>query len=206
MTVPLSCQCGAFRGEALGILPTTGRRIVCYCDDCQTYAHFLKNAEKILDQNGGTEVYPMRPSQIKITGGHQHLKCMRLSPKGMLRWYAGCCQMPIANSMPSYKVPFVSLISSMMDFSQSQKKIEDVLGPIRGRVQGKFGYGSMPEGVHPKAPLNVIFFTIKFMLVGWIKNQHKPSPFFTEDGTPVVLPTVLNRSERTDLKKLCGPK
>src|SRR5713226_4481912 len=115
MNVQLKCNCGALRGVASGISKSSGNRIVFMCDDCQAYAHFLGRAKEILDDNGGTDVFPVTPSNLKITHGIENLKCLRLTDKGMIRWYAGCCKTPIANSMPSPRAPFAGVIHTIMN-------------------------------------------------------------------------------------------
>jgi hypothetical protein len=39
--LPLKCRCGAMRGTANDVAPEAGNRIVCLCDDCQTYAAYV---------------------------------------------------------------------------------------------------------------------------------------------------------------------
>src|SRR5262245_3209733 len=96
--IPLKCDCGKVRGIAAGAGPSAGLRVVCYCDDCQAYAHFLERRD-ILDQWGGSDVYAMALASVRITDGADELRCVRLSLKGLFRWYAGCCRTPIGNSM-----------------------------------------------------------------------------------------------------------
>jgi len=173
------------------------------CDDCQAYAHFLGKAKQVLDANGGTDIFPVTPSHLKITAGAEHLKCLRLSPKGMFRWYAGCCKTPIANSMPSPQFPFAGVIHTIMDHSADNQTRDEALGPIIARVQGKHGIGPLPPGTHPTAPLSLILNTLRFLLLAWIKKQHKPSPFFDlTTGKPKVEPYILTPSERQGLRKL----
>ena len=207
MNVQLKCNCGALRGVASGISKSNGNRIVCMCDDCQAYAHFLGRAKEVLDDNGGTDVFPVTPSNLKITQGIENLKCLRLTDKGMIRWYAGCCKTPIANSMPSPRVPFAGVIHTIMNHAGDAKTRDDALGPVRARVQGKYGVGKLPQDAYQTAPLGVIFSTIRFLLIAWIKGQHTPSPFFDSNtGKPKVKPYVLTSTERENLRKFCGPK
>ncbi len=63
MNIPLKCKCGALRGLANDVSPTTGKRIICLCDDCQAYAYYLGRPE-ILDANGGTDVIPVAPARL----------------------------------------------------------------------------------------------------------------------------------------------
>ena len=205
--IPLKCSCGSFRGIASGISKSKGNRIVCMCDDCQAYAHFLGRAKEVLDDNGGTDVFPIPPANLTITHGFEFLKCLRLTDKGMIRWYAGCCKTPIANSMPSSKFPFAGVIHTIMNFADGTKTREEALGPVYARVQGKSGIGELPQDAYPTTPLKVIFSTIQFLFFAWIKRQYKPSPFFDSiSGKPKVDPYILTSIERENLRKFCGPK
>lgn len=87
----LRCRCGEVTGSVERPDQQSGRRLVCYCDDCQAAAHFFDRPEALLDRDGGTEVYQTAPARLTLEAG-EHLRCMRQSPKGLLRWYAGCCR------------------------------------------------------------------------------------------------------------------
>ena len=94
MTLALRCRCGQVKG-----IVSTDRayvRATCYCKDCQAYGHFL--GTEVLDAAGGTEVAAALPAAIRFDGGLEHLACMSLSPKGIYRWYASCCDTPIGNT------------------------------------------------------------------------------------------------------------
>jgi len=67
---------------------------------------------KILDAQGGTDVVQTRPANLTFTHGQDTLACMRLTPKGLLRWYAACCNTPIGNTVANYRMPFVGLVHS----------------------------------------------------------------------------------------------
>ena len=82
----LKCECGKTRGE-LEVHPWSTSRTICNCDDCQTYARFLKN-DRILDPYGGTALLPAAPAGLKITSGVANPKSPPLSPKGLYRWDA----------------------------------------------------------------------------------------------------------------------
>ena len=203
MDIPLKCSCGAMRGFVHDISSQRGHRTVCMCNDCQAYAHYLGQAITVLDANGGTDVVPVAPANLEITQGIENLKCLRLTEKGMLRWYAGCCNSPIANSAPISKIPFAGLIHSIMDFGGSGQSRDSVLGPIGMRVQGKSGIGILPEGTYQNFSFKQILQTIRFLFVGFLKRQYTPSPFFNaQTGKPVVAPYILSKVERDNLRKL----
>lgn len=191
-TINLKCQCGSLSGVAFGPFQSQKSRSICMCDDCQAYAHYLGRASEILDENGGTEVVPMYPAHIKINKGIENLKCVRLSPEGMFRWYAGCCNTPIANTMGA-KFPFAGVVHTFIDL----KNREEVFGPIYIRFFGQYGTGPLPPGTYQKTPLKLIVNTMPFLLRGLLLKKQKPSPFFNSvTGNPVVIPTILSKKER----------
>ncbi len=176
------------------------------CDDCQCFAHWLERADEVLDANGGTEVFQMTPAQVEITAGAEHIRCVRLSPKGLMRWYAGCCRTPIANSLASPRFPFVGVFHLFMDHAADGRSRDEVLGPIRARVHGRFGIGELPADAHPRAPIGIIFRSLRLLGGGWIRRAHRPTPLFDLDtGKPVSEPTVVSKEERQQLLARCGP-
>ena len=65
--VPIRCSCGALQGYARGISRKSGRRMACYCDDCQSFAHFLGRADEVLD---ALEDYSNPTSQLRMIRMH----------------------------------------------------------------------------------------------------------------------------------------
>src|SRR5262245_33105196 len=96
LDLPLRCRCGATRGVASHVSPSTGFRFVCYCEDCQAFARFLGRTD-VLDAAGGTDIFQMPPAHVKLTAGTDAMRCLSLSNK-VLRWYSDCCHTPIANT------------------------------------------------------------------------------------------------------------
>jgi hypothetical protein len=87
----LRCRCDHVRGIASGVSPSTGCRVLCYCKDCQAFARFLERAD-VLDAAGGTDIFQMPPGRVKLTAGTDAVRCLRLSNRGIYRWYADCCR------------------------------------------------------------------------------------------------------------------
>lgn len=193
--VPLRCRCGRIRGLAVGIGPEMGTRLVCYCDDCQRYARTLAT-DGVLDVYGGTDIFQTTPAHVRITAGTSELRCLRLSDKGLMRWYSGCCKVPVANTVASPKVPFVGIVHTFMDHVGDGHTRDEVLGPPRAFVQGRFAPGGVPPLAHPSAPLSLIVRAMRVMLLGWVRREHRPSPFFdVTTGKPIVVPSVLPREK-----------
>lgn len=191
-TIPLRCACGAVRGVVRDA--TAGRRLVCHCDDCQAYARWLRDG--LTDAKGGTDVYQTHPARVAIEAGAEHLRCVRLSDKGLLRWYAGCCRTPIGNTLPNPRVPFVGVYTGALDVGGSA---DARLGPAAS-VFGKFAIGGKPDGAPDKVTLGQILGTVGLLGRGLLAGAHRPSPFFDDAGRPRVSPEVLAPAERERLR------
>ena len=70
----IQCQCGKFRARLKAFPNGTPGRLVCYCDDCQSYLRHLKRTD-LLDAHAGTEVIPAYPADVEILQGKEQLKC-----------------------------------------------------------------------------------------------------------------------------------
>lgn len=101
-TYPLRCQCGTVR--AVLAHPARGNRVVCYCHDCRAFAHVLDQASRVLDERGGSEISQVLPKNLTFTQGTEALACLRLTPKGLLRWHSACCRTPIGNTLATGKM------------------------------------------------------------------------------------------------------
>ena len=199
--IPLKCECGLLTGVVEGIVSDKRNRFTCLCDDCQAFAVWLGKAKRILDEDGGTEILPVVPPKLKILTGFENLKCVKLSPKGMDRWYAGCCNTAIANTANS-KMPFAGLVHTII-YVEGQAR-QDLLGPLVARIQGKFGKRPLREGTFEGTPLKVMMVMIRFMIPAFLKRQNKPTPFYTDAGEPAVKPAVLKKEERESLRAQTG--
>ena len=116
MSYPLRCRCGNVRGELLR--PEHTLHAVCYCRDCQAYAHALGDAAGILDDAGGTEVIATQAGNVRFTAGTQSLACLSLTEGGLLRWYASCCRTPIANTPRDMRLPYAGLMHNCLASSR----------------------------------------------------------------------------------------
>lgn len=200
--ISLRCTCGSVTGIATDVEPDRGNRLVCMCDDCQTYAHWLDRADAILDPNGGTDVFQLTPAQVRITGGREHIRCMRLSPKGLMRWYAGCCNTPIANTLDRPRLPFLGMPHTFMDHAAGGRSRDEDLGPVLARIQARFGKPPLPADAYPRAPFGLILRSIRQLLRGKLAGAHTPSPVFDDAGKAIVEPTVISLEERERLRGL----
>ena len=113
MQHPLQCRCGTIKGWVSDT--ESANRVVCYCRDCQAFARFLGQESATLDAQGGSDVVQTLPKNVTFTQGADALACMRLTEKGMVRWYAGCCKTPIGNTLENYKISFVGLLHNCLE-------------------------------------------------------------------------------------------
>ncbi|UJR82809.1 DUF6151 family protein [Sandaracinus amylolyticus] len=195
-TLPIRCACGQLRGR-IELVPGGGQRVVCYCDDCQAYGRFL-GRDDVLDARGGTDLWQTRPSLVRITEGESELVCMRLSDRGMIRWYARCCRTPIANTMASASTPFVGMVHRCIGDERTRN---EVLGaPIAG-LMGRFAIGGLPEGAAPTVRVGTIVRTLAMLARAALARGATPSPFFdARTKKPRVEPEVLTVSARDALR------
>ncbi len=196
MTHPLRCRCGTLRGQVSR--PEKATRGVCYCKDCQAFAHFLGTTGDILDEKGGTDVVATQPRHVSFTQGVERLACMSLSDKGMLRWYASCCNTPIGNTPRQMKLSHVGLVHTCLQGSPGS--LDAAFGPVRMRVNTQSAQGA----AKPKTlPLSTVVAIVKFMgslLRARLDGSYQHTPFFVPGpGTPVVNPKVLTPDERARL-------
>ena len=201
--LPLKCACGKFAGTFNSNVEPTSIRAICYCDDCQAYAHHLGRAREVLDTQGGTDIVGTRPSFLKVTSGQDLIACVRLTPKGLFRFYASCCHSPIANS-PSIVLPYAGVVRTCIALTDAE--LNEAVGPVRFRMQAKSATSEPMAGSSLGVPPRLMLATIKFVIVGKLKGLAKPTPFFKENGEPVHAPRILSPAEREHLRQFCGPK
>ncbi len=189
---PLRCRCGALQGHV--DLNGASNRMVCYCQDCQAFARFLGPADQVLDAQGGSDIVQLAPHRIQITQGASHLAVMRLSSKGMLRWYAACCRTPVGNTMTSRNMPFTGLLAQCLETAP----LEAAFGPVQGSVNTASAIGEpKPRAFGMAGSL----LRILGMVAGSrLSGRYKNTPFFTASGAPLAEPTVLSAEERARLR------
>ncbi|MEO1015697.1 MAG: DUF6151 family protein [Pseudomonadota bacterium] len=196
-----SCACGDFSASLLDVSPRTVTRGVCYCKDCQAFAHYLGRADDILDAAGGTTIHQTAPSRIKITRGADRVAAMRLSARGLIRWFADCCHSPIGNTPPARWFAFVGLIERKGQFDAAEN---DALGPPRFAVFTEHAERAPdPQLKTPNPYLNlgpILAQVARERLAG----RHRQTPFFQEDGSFAAKPIVLSDAERDSLMSKIG--
>ena len=152
--------------------------------------------EQTLNESGGTDIIATIPKYVHFTHGLEQLRCMSLSEKGLLRWYAGCCRTPVGNTPRNPKLPYVGLVHTCL--AGSQAEVQRAFGSAHVAINTRSATGS----VRP-TPVAAFFAVLKIMRnVVWsrISGGYRENPFFRPGGAePIVLPQVLSPAQRSAL-------
>jgi Family of unknown function (DUF6151) len=152
----------------------------------------------VLDAQGGSDVIQLAPHRIKFTQGAAHLAVMRLSDKGMLRWYAACCRTPVGNTLTGSSVPFTGLLAQCLDTAP----LEPAFGPVRARVNTASALDEPKP--RPFGMAGSLLRILGLVLHSRLTGRYKDTPFFTATGAPVAVPTVLSVEDRARLRPTPG--
>ncbi len=166
------------------------------CDDCQAYARFL-GTEGMLDAHCGTEIFQLPGSNVLLLEGQDQVACVRLSSRGIHRWYAACCRTPIANTLGP-RVPFAGVIHCVIGEPIGGGSKDAALGPVLERTQGRFAPGGTPEGSRRTASAGFLLRMFGKVLLWYLRGMSGP-PFFDSAGQPMAPPRVLTPDERQAL-------
>ena len=195
----LRCECGNFKATLRGVTPGNSNLCSCYCKDCQSFAHFLGKAETTLDAQGGTVVLQLSTARLEVVEGKDHLSCLRLTDKGLMRWHTSCCQTPIGNTLRKAVVPFVGIIETCIDSSDGPT-VQEVAGPVTAHVNTAGAHGTRPAPP-VGTTIGVIWFMARLLVGGMLRREGRTSPFFNhETGAPIVTPRVLTPEELASLE------
>jgi hypothetical protein len=195
MSYPLQCACGRLQGDLSHPARAMGRGI-CYCRDCQAFAHFLGRSGDILNGLGGTEVIAIAPRYVSFRRGLEKLACMSLSGRGLLRWYASCCNTAVGNTTRNPALAYVGLVHTFLD--DSSESMDQAFGPVRMSVNTRSAKGR-PQSM-PLRNAAAILKCAASMAGSRLSGSYRQTPFF-KPGTdePIVQPKVLSKAEREAL-------
>lgn len=195
MDAELRCQCGQVRGQV--DLARAHARAICYCRDCQAFARFVGQPGS-LDANGGTDIVAMEPGGVRITAGLEHVACMSMSPRGLLRWYAACCRTPLANTSRDAKLYYTGVVSRCLDAGPGG--LDAALGPADQLV------ANTASATGPVKPARLRFLLGGLRIFGpalfaRLRGKRAGAPFFDAQGRPVREPEVISREQRIALQQ-----
>jgi hypothetical protein len=176
--VGFTCRCGALRGRLTDADPAQGTHMVCHCADCRrANAHFgLDGSEE-----DGVHIWQTTPDRLRIERGADHLRLMRLTEGGLSRWYAGCCDTPLFNTLATPRLPFVGVLTARLDAPER-------LGPVVAEAFVPAGEGRTR---HVRGGL-VMWRFIRRTVAARLSGRWRRTPFFdVRTGRPIAVPEVL---------------
>lgn len=188
-----SCRCGQVRGRVDGVSPRSVNRVVCYCDDCQAFAHAVGRPD-VLDAKGGSDVIQIAPAALTISAGHGQVAAMRLTEKGLYRFHAACCGMPLGNT-PGAAIPLIGIPKPAFDVEGQD--LDRLFGPPAGAVNGEDAVGGAPPG-SKGVPLAILARTI-LKIIGWrLRGRAWPHPYFDRATKRPLFPVQVLAPERRE--------
>jgi hypothetical protein len=198
----LQCRCGEVRGHVSNASRDTVNHMLCYCDDCQAYLHYLGRGD-LLDAHGGTDIVQVAPAFLSLDRGADQIVGLRLKPRGLYRWYASCCKTPFGNTLGP-AIPFVGIVAQAFDAAGQQA--EDLFGKPVGAAWGQFAVNGLPQG--STTPTVRLVTRALGLMLGWrLRGQTWPHPYFDRATRKPTRPlSIVTKAEREALRPLCGPR
>jgi len=187
------CHCGAVRGKIEG--SGAHNHLICYCTDCQAFARYLGKASDLLDVQGGTEIVQLAQPRLHFLQGEDRLAAVRLSQKGLIRWYTACCKTPIGNTLPNPKVSVIGLVHACLNPS----RINEDFGTRVAAVNTATAVGEPKP--KPSGLLGVMARSLSIFLADLISGRYRKSPLFNDSGAPRVEPEILTPEALARLKE-----
>lgn len=189
----LQCRCGRLTGEVADT--RSALHAVCYCRDCQAYAHHLGQADGVLDALAGTEVVATHARNVSFTGGREHLACVSLTDKGMLRWYARCCHTPVGNTGRDWRMPYVGLVHTCLRPQGGEPLGPPTFQSVQMHLETAGAKGGKPPALGGWNQARALLGFMPRIAVSRLTGSYRHTPFFDGTGVPVAAVHVLSPAE-----------
>lgn len=179
--IHFACRCGTVTGTLRDVRPAEGTHLVCHCKSCARALALSGLAE---DATDGVDLWQTTPDRIDIATGIDQLVPVRLSPKGIFRWTAQCCNTPMFNTLATPGIPFTGVLTrNLTDLAP--------LGPVIAH-----GFLAGPDGKQRHQNGNrVIWRMLKRTVAAKLSGRARQTPFFTSEGDPIGAPVLAPRPE-----------
>ncbi|MFC4347426.1 DUF6151 family protein [Kordiimonas lipolytica] len=190
--VSVSCTCGKVKGVIHGLSAASSNHVQCPCKGCQSYAHYLGRAADMLDEAGYSNIFQIDPVTFEIKEGLEHLACVRMTPKGPLRWYTDCCKTPLGNTLPKGGVPFLGVLPICTGYKGTDQAVVEMVGPVRAVANEK-----RPQTLAEKLKVWGMLAHLMRLLLWWrIRGGKSWKPFFDKDTLrPIRKPITISKAE-----------
>jgi len=131
-------------------------------------------------------IFQTTSDRIRIETGQDELALMQLSPNGLFRWYAACCDTQMFNTLRSPRSGFAGIFVARL-------AEPGPLGPV-------IGEGSVPgtgSKTRHRNITRIIWRFLKRSLAARLSGRWRQTPFFDADGVPVAKARLAPRPEAT---------
>lgn len=184
----LTCDCGGFEATLSEIDPNHGAHLRCHCADCRAFVRVLIPEAQ---PRNGLHLFQTDPDKIEILKGLDHLECLTLSPRGLLRWYASCCKTPMFNTPRSAKVPMVSVVTD-------NAKDPGLFGPVICDAFVKTSGGR----VKTTGLAKLIARFLRRFISSRVSGRWQSTPFFLmPKNLPIDKPYVISKDQKREAYK-----
>ena len=174
-----ACRCGALGGTLSDMGPSAATHVRCHCADCRGAYAYLGRPDP-----GPVGILQTTQDRVAITRGAEHLRAFRHTPRGPLRWYAGCCGTPFFYTPLKARLVHVGVnVDALADPAAA--------GPVEAE-----GFVPSRKGPRHVGAGRMVMRMAARMLARNLGGQWRATPFFDGAGRPVVEPHVLGRDER----------
>ena len=192
--LPFACVCGQVAGTIARASPKRGDHIVCHCTDCQTFPLYLGQADRVLDEHGGTPLYQSRCGDLSFERGRDKLGALHLTEQPTLRWYATCCDTPLFNTFQNGRIPYTTTLVANTAESARQS-----LGPPIGHLFVKDAPGD-PQDLSDMSMGRLMRRFFVRLVKDVFSGDRKRNPLFDPHSfEPIATPQRLDEAERSRL-------
>ncbi len=108
----------------------------------------------------------------------------------MVRWHTTCCNTPVGNTLEKPNPPFIGLHPAFV-----RGTVEDAIGPVRARLQGKQATGDLSTLRYDRYPVAFFARAGRMLLRWWWRGDAARSVLRDAAGAPKVAPRVLTPPE-----------
>ncbi|MEO1042100.1 MAG: DUF6151 family protein [Pseudomonadota bacterium] len=192
MDIDFSCSCGSLTFKVEAVSPKTGTHVHCYCSDCQAFATVLGRGDQVLDERGGTEIFQFVPSRLTVTSGAEHLAVLRFGEKGLMRWYASCCDTPIGNTSASPSIPIMGIVDPTNRALEKDMAVS-AMGESVGAFCPNEGWG--PVDAPQVKVLKMIRRAVVRAIGPFLAGRLSRHALFDENKNPVAKPRIISEPE-----------
>jgi hypothetical protein len=145
-----------------------------------------------LPPHGGTELIQTTPDAIDIISGAEHLAMLRLSPNGLCRWYAKCCNTPMFNTLQRRTLPFAGIVVHQAESDD----VQAAMGPIWGHAFTSYAPQNSGAPSQDKHMARIGTKMLGRLIGAYLTGRASQNPFLTEDKEWIVTPEVLTLEQR----------